>query len=457
MYNRKECDAVTFRFLKRNPAGANLTPTLSSLASPQLLADPETSLRHFWSQPAQESCPKNFELTSYFSPQPNISSSKSTNLFKVFSSEKDKATNKRKEVNSSNCQLKSTPSACGSIELAPSSQRQDHLVFPLDPQTQKSDLCLISAKTLNEALLDPQLVLNMSTRGCPQQDRLSTFESFRFPEANAFANQEDYKQAYIPRSLITSVSDSEHLIAHNSIYDTTAYQSCSEPGSQGFLSVQRSKSEHGLNFQSTDDENVASSYPVEKSDVYLRVHHKLIIIDCRYYYEYAGGHIGSAINISSPVAMKLLFGELREQLFDSSFVDGLLTLAGRNITSQDLTELTKRVRQGRKNKLNTGGREARSQSCVPVIIFHCEFSSQRGPNMWRLARKLDRHANAQSYPKLDFPQLFVVKGGYEGFVSSHRESCEPAGAYRSMFCPESRLTLRDEESRHTEQWRLAKM
>lgn len=48
-----------------------------------------------------------------------------------------------------------------------------------------------------------------------------------------------------------------------------------------------------------------------------------------------------------------------------------------------------------------------------VLIFHCEFSSERGPRMCRFIRKRDRAMN--EYPRLHYPELYILKGGYKEF------------------------------------------
>ena len=68
---------------------------------------------------------------------------------------------------------------------------------------------------------------------------------------------------------------------------------------------------------------------------------EVIIIDCRYLYEYSGGHIESAVNVTDPIDI--------ENMFFSG-------------TSQE-------------NFLKEAQREN------IVIIFHCEFSQKRGPKM----------------------------------------------------------------------------
>ena len=53
-----------------------------------------------------------------------------------------------------------------------------------------------------------------------------------------------------------------------------------------------------------------------------------------------------------------------------------------------------------------------------VIIFHCEFSSERGPKLSRFLRKLDRDANKECYPNLFYPELYLLDGGYKVFYEA---------------------------------------
>lgn len=93
---------------------------------------------------------------------------------------------------------------------------------------------------------------------------------------------------------------------------------------------------------------------------------KTTIIDARYPYEYRGGHITGAINLYT--------ADMLEQYF------------------YDI------------NKEN-------QTSGTHVIIFHCEFSSERAPALLRCLRRVDRARNC--YPALDFPELYLLKGGYK--------------------------------------------
>lgn len=55
-----------------------------------------------------------------------------------------------------------------------------------------------------------------------------------------------------------------------------------------------------------------------------------------------------------------------------------------------------------------------------LLVFHCEFSSERGPRMCRYVRKRDRDLNEKEYPNLHYPELYILKGGYKDFFPLHK-------------------------------------
>lgn len=114
---------------------------------------------------------------------------------------------------------------------------------------------------------------------------------------------------------------------------------------------------------------------------------RLFVIDCRYPYEYEGGHIKGALNLH------------QEDQIEDYFL--------RNPILPECPE--KRV----------------------LLVFHCEFSSERGPRMCRYVRKRDRDLNEKEYPNLHYPELYILKGGYKDFFPLHTSVCEPQ-AYRPM-------------------------
>ncbi|XP_033632880.1 M-phase inducer phosphatase 2-like [Asterias rubens] len=102
------------------------------------------------------------------------------------------------------------------------------------------------------------------------------------------------------------------------------------------------------------------------------------ILDCRYPYEYKGGHIKGAMNLYTKDLVRNFF-----------------------------LEKPMEEKEGR------------------VIIFHCEFSSKRGPDLLRFLRNKDRDANIDHYPTLYYPELYILYGGYKAFYENDKTMCEP--------------------------------
>ncbi|NXG72629.1 MPIP1 phosphatase, partial [Baryphthengus martii] len=112
-----------------------------------------------------------------------------------------------------------------------------------------------------------------------------------------------------------------------------------------------------------------------------------VIIDCRYPYEYEGGHIKGAVNL-----------HMEEDVEDY---------------------LLKKPIQPSGNKR-------------VIVVFHCDSGSKVGffpLCRCRFVRERDRLGN--EYPNLHYPELYVLKGGYRDFYSRCRSFCEPQ-SYRPM-------------------------
>ena len=92
---------------------------------------------------------------------------------------------------------------------------------------------------------------------------------------------------------------------------------------------------------------------------------KFIIIDCRFPYEFEAGHIKNAKNIYTPTML--------EEFLIKKPIENVL------------------------------------------IIFHCEYSQMRAPKMYRFLREIDRKIHVHSYPKLFYPNLYILEGGYREF------------------------------------------
>ncbi|XP_069098553.1 M-phase inducer phosphatase 1-A-like [Pleurodeles waltl] len=129
---------------------------------------------------------------------------------------------------------------------------------------------------------------------------------------------------------------------------------------------------------------------------YSKVVEEYVLVDCRYPYEYTGGHIKGALNL------------YREEHLLKTFLHD----------PQSRLSVQRRI----------------------ILIFHCEFSSERGPKLCRTLRKLDRNANP--YPTLCYPELYILKGGYKDFYGKFQELCEPQ-AYVHMLHTDFREEMRN--------------
>ena len=139
--------------------------------------------------------------------------------------------------------------------------------------------------------------------------------------------------------------------------------------------------------------DLASISPSTLTEVLTRNNHNVLVVDSRYPYEYDGGHIVGAKNLYT-----------QDQILDEFFVNKFPL---------------KRVLPDNQ-----------------IIIFHCEFSSHRAPNLMRFLRSQDRALNGEAYPALYYPEMYILEGGYKAFwefcTLNNRETfCQPK-SYRQM-------------------------
>ncbi|KAI9738760.1 MAG: cell division cycle- protein [Cirrosporium novae-zelandiae] len=100
-----------------------------------------------------------------------------------------------------------------------------------------------------------------------------------------------------------------------------------------------------------------------------------IIIDCRFEYEYKGGHIDGAENFNDKE-------DLESRLFDNP------------------------------------------PTCDTLLILHCEYSAHRAPHMARFVRQADRAKNKDIYPQLTYPEICYPQNYVEMEDAAHASACE---------------------------------
>ncbi|VDN03263.1 unnamed protein product [Thelazia callipaeda] len=118
--------------------------------------------------------------------------------------------------------------------------------------------------------------------------------------------------------------------------------------------------------------DLLSSMP---NDIFLKHY---ILIDCRYPFEYDGGHIRGARNLFDPVKIEDVFYP-------------------RNLNSREPLYLRR-------------------------PIFYCEFSQKRGPTMAHDLRAFDRMRNFSRYPLVDYPEMYLLEFGYSTFYRTYAEN-----------------------------------
>ncbi|KAK6755636.1 hypothetical protein RB195_014172 [Necator americanus] len=138
--------------------------------------------------------------------------------------------------------------------------------------------------------------------------------------------------------------------------------------------------QESLAFRSISAETLASEIrrlgPEEFENRYM-------LIDCRYPYEYEGGHVKCAVNVH-----------------DQSELENLFFPEDPN-------------------------HPIRSR----IPIFYCEFSQKRGPGMALALRNIDRMRNELNYPKVDYAEMYLLDHGYRKFWNDgcYKSECDPCG------------------------------
>ncbi|KAI5953195.1 MIH1 [Candida jiufengensis] len=206
------------------------------------------------------------------------------------------------------------------------------------------------------------------------------------------------------RSQKNSISISNSNTSPSKISSTTTTTKLfNKPNFRRYHSLSTTQKEiDDFHFQENDNNNInlknstINFFKSNSNDMLLRINenqlHRIIngkhnhefnnftIIDCRFKYEFDGGHIDSAININSYDDLEL-----------------------------KIKELMKHQKINEKN----------------LIIFHCEFSVYRSILMAQEWRRYDRLINKNNYPILSWPDIVILEGGYKKFYENFPDCCFP--------------------------------
>ena len=140
------------------------------------------------------------------------------------------------------------------------------------------------------------------------------------------------------------------------------------------------------------------------ADVLSGCHNKeydrVLLVDSRFYYEFEGGHIRNAVNISTPSQLYQIL----------SFEKG-----------------------ANQPKL-------RIMDVRTLIVFYCEYSHKRSPTQRTHIISLDRQRQDErgDFGRVHYPEMYLLEGGYKSFYAKYPHYCEPRG-----YVPESLQNLND--------------
>ncbi|CAE7231595.1 unnamed protein product [Rhizoctonia solani] len=139
------------------------------------------------------------------------------------------------------------------------------------------------------------------------------------------------------------------------------------------------------------------------------------VIDCRFDYEYEGGHVPGAINLNTTQAIEeFLLGDSKPHPSRSG--DG---------TKKD------------------------------VLVFHCEFSVKRAPTFAKHLRSRDRALNSHSYPNVHYPEVYIMAGGFNQYFKEKPSQVEPPFSYVQMDDP-VHLRARHSDLNNFRRWERTK-
>eukprot|EP01105_Mastigella_eilhardi_P020422 TRINITY_DN4864_c0_g1_i1.p2 TRINITY_DN4864_c0_g1~~TRINITY_DN4864_c0_g1_i1.p2 ORF type:complete len:163 (+),score=48.02 TRINITY_DN4864_c0_g1_i1:276-764(+) len=101
---------------------------------------------------------------------------------------------------------------------------------------------------------------------------------------------------------------------------------------------------------------------------------EVLVVDCRFPFEYEGGHVRGAVNLFTEA-------HVRDYFFFGGAASVARVAAGPYLT----------------------------------VVLYCEFSSHRAPKCAQYLRSLDRKLNLLRYPLVSYPRVLLLRGGYSSF------------------------------------------
>ena len=153
------------------------------------------------------------------------------------------------------------------------------------------------------------------------------------------------------------------------------------------------------------------------------------VMDVRFPHEFRGGHIRGSVNVWDPL-------ELHRAL--------LRRLASEEPRSVDRARADRSLRIN--NRVITEKKNVSQKPSRDAYVFVCDGDrfDDRAARAFRHIRGLDRNDHIPDYPALTIPNVYVLYGGFEAFVSHFPQRCTGPRVRRdeAMFAEERRAVAR---------------
>ena len=129
---------------------------------------------------------------------------------------------------------------------------------------------------------------------------------------------------------------------------------------------------------------------------------RLVVIDTRFAYEFAGGHIMGALNLNQPRDVEQFMFTYYGGIDRHRKADRDRYLLGNHQAGAGAAGSEPPPAPGKPDSAATMPAKPMNpqNGARTAIVFHCEFSANRAPKMLRFFRRLDREILLEQYPRL---------------------------------------------------------
>ncbi|CAD8079441.1 unnamed protein product [Paramecium primaurelia] len=130
----------------------------------------------------------------------------------------------------------------------------------------------------------------------------------------------------------------------------------------------------------------------------------ITLFDCRYKFEFEGGHIHGATHLCNPFEIESIFFK-------------------------------------------------QIPTVKPVIVLYCEFSEKRSVQIYKQIRNTDRNLN--QYPNLHYPDLYILNKGFSNYSLEYPSQIQ--GKYIRMDSKEYSTQYKEQKCQTDNQWNSLKL